>query len=92
MGLISYFYDSYDIFLFFKDRFLRMANRSQALMLRQFYRTRQRLQRRVPNELIDAAGMIETQLAKQPKYQDERFCNHQNTPLLQVNDKFLARF
>ena len=61
-----------------------MANRSQALYLRQLYRTRQRLQRRVPNELIDVAGGIENIMSKQPKVYDERFCNHMNTPLLQV--------
>ena len=61
-----------------------MANRSQALALRQMYRTRQRLQRRVINEQIDAAGKIESFMAKQPKVYDERYCNHQNTPLFQV--------
>ena len=62
-----------------------MANRSQALLARQLYRTRAKLQRRVPNELIDVASGIENQMAKMPKMYDERFCNHMNSPMLQVS-------
>lgn len=61
-----------------------MANRSQALYLRQLYRVRQKAQRRLPNELLETAGRIETHLAAQPKFTDETFCNHLNTPYIQV--------
>lgn len=60
-----------------------MANRSQALYLRQLYRVRQKAQRRLPNELLETAGRIETHLAAQPKFTDETFCNHLNTPYIQ---------
>ena len=64
-----------------------MANRSQALYLRQLYRVRQKAQRRLPNELLETAGRIETHLAAQPKFTDETFCNHLNTPYIQVDIK-----
>ena len=72
-----------------------MANRSQALYLRQLYRVRQKAQRRLPNELLETAGRIETHLAAQPKFTDEAFCNHLNTPYIQVdifNSRVLGLF
>ena len=61
-----------------------MANRSQAQFINQMLRLRSRIQNRLPHELLEQAGQIETHMAKQPKLYDERFTNHINSPFNQV--------
>merc|ERR1711951_29416 len=51
--------------------------------VRQMLRLRARHQNRLPHELIEQAGPVETHMAKQPKMYDERWCNISNTPLIQ---------
>ena len=56
----------------------------KAEFVRQMLRLRARHQNRLPHELIEQAGPVETHMAKQPKMYDERWCNISNTPLIQV--------
>merc|ERR1711990_773113 len=71
------------------DCLTEMANRSQAVFLNQMLRLRSRIQNRLPHELMEQAGPIETHMAKQPRLYDERFTTHMNHPFNQQSREML---